>query len=388
MEKTKASKFLALLTILFISSLSVMAASIISPALPKMTAYFKATPNAEFLVKLTSTIPALFIALGSFIAGILIDKIGRKPLLIFSMLLYSLSGASGFFIDSLLLMLITRGLLGLGVAGMITSTTTLIGDYYEASERSKIIGLQRSAMGIGGIVLLLLGGVLSDVDWRIPFLVYLVGLITIPFILIFIYEPEHHKIEHKEAKTTIKAPFPIGLILLICFITFIDVSIFYLIPVQLPFYVESIKGINNTFVGIAMAINMLFSAISSFFYGKLKSRLSFEILVVLSALFTSIGLAVISASTIYIVIVIGLAVSGIGFGLFMPNTNSWIIAKTDDSLRGRGIGMLNLFAFMGQFLSPIINQPLAQVGLSFNYLIGGMVMFAMCIIFFVKSFRS
>jgi hypothetical protein len=72
MEKTKASKFLALLTILFISSLSVMAASIISPALPKMTAYFKATPNAEFLVKLTSTIPALFIALGSFIAGILI----------------------------------------------------------------------------------------------------------------------------------------------------------------------------------------------------------------------------------------------------------------------------------------------------------------------------
>ena len=47
------------LTILLGSSLTVLAATIISPALPGMASAFAGVPNADFLVRLTLTMPAL-----------------------------------------------------------------------------------------------------------------------------------------------------------------------------------------------------------------------------------------------------------------------------------------------------------------------------------------
>ena len=67
------------LTILVGSTMTVLAATIISPALPRMAAHFADTPNVDFLVRLTLTMPALFIAVGALFAGTFLDRFGRKP---------------------------------------------------------------------------------------------------------------------------------------------------------------------------------------------------------------------------------------------------------------------------------------------------------------------
>ena len=90
------------LTILFGSTLTVLAATIISPSLPRMAAAFADTPNAEFLVRLTLTLPALFIAIGAIFAGVLLDTIGRKPVILVSLALYGIAGSAGYFIDDLM----------------------------------------------------------------------------------------------------------------------------------------------------------------------------------------------------------------------------------------------------------------------------------------------
>ena len=64
------------------------------------------------------TIPALFIAIGGLFAGQLVDRIGRKPLLIVSTLLYGIAGVSGFVLNSLGTILVGRAVLGLSVAGI------------------------------------------------------------------------------------------------------------------------------------------------------------------------------------------------------------------------------------------------------------------------------
>lgn len=74
------------LTILLGSTTTVLAATIISPALPGMAEAYADVPNADFLVRLTLTIPALFVAIGALFAGFLLDKWGRKPVLIVSCL--------------------------------------------------------------------------------------------------------------------------------------------------------------------------------------------------------------------------------------------------------------------------------------------------------------
>jgi len=69
------------LTILLVSCLTVMSIVTISPSLPEMSQAFPEIGNAEFLVKLVLTFPALFIAITSPFAGLLIDRYGRLKLL-------------------------------------------------------------------------------------------------------------------------------------------------------------------------------------------------------------------------------------------------------------------------------------------------------------------
>ena len=108
------------LTLLLTSTLTVMAGATIAPSLPGMEKHFSelGVANAELLVRLVLTFPALFIMIGSPIAGIIIDKFGRKPPLAASVLLYGLAGSSGSYLESLELILVGRALLGLAVAGV------------------------------------------------------------------------------------------------------------------------------------------------------------------------------------------------------------------------------------------------------------------------------
>jgi MFS family permease len=40
---------------------------------------------------------------------------------------------------------------------------------------AQFLGLQAAFMGLGGMVFLTLGGYLADLNWRLPFLIYLLA---------------------------------------------------------------------------------------------------------------------------------------------------------------------------------------------------------------------
>ena len=51
-------------------------------------------------------------------------------------------------------------------------------------------------------------------------------------------------------------------------------------------------------------------------------------------------------------------ICGLGMGIMIPNTNLWVMKLAPLSVRGREIGKLTTFWFMGQFISPFILMPL------------------------------
>ncbi len=162
-------------TLLLASSLTVMSGATIAPSLSAMQDHFSGVENAQFWVRLVLTMPALFIVIGSLSAGQMVDRLGRKPLLIGSALLYGLAGGSGFVLNSLFSILCGRALLGLAVAGVMVSATTLIADYYQGDRRANFMGLQAAFMGFGGVLFLSVGGFVADLNWRLPFLIYLLS---------------------------------------------------------------------------------------------------------------------------------------------------------------------------------------------------------------------
>ena len=366
-------------TLLVTSTLTVMSGATISPSLPAIQAYFSDVPSVDYWVRLVLTMPALFIVIGAPVAGVLTDSWGRKGLLSVSVVLYGLAGASGVVLDTLWALLAGRALLGLAVAGIMTTVTTLFTDYYEGDERAQLLGLQATFMSLGGVLFLSLGGVLADLSWRFPFLIYLFAFVLLPFIAFALYEPERQTDSGSHAPLS---HLPWRLLSIIYGVALVMQVVFYTVPVQLPFYLEQLLSASATQSGLAIAAVTVFSAIASTFYGKFQKRFGFIVILVVSLAVMGAGYMVIGAGSSYLVIMTGLALGGVGLGLMMPNLNTWLSERVPDQLKGRALGGLTLFFFLGQFLSPIATQPLAnEMGLALMYIIGGASLISLAVLF-------
>lgn len=364
-------------TLLLSSSLTVMAGATISPSLPAMRDHFATTPNADYWVRLVLTLPALFIAIGAPFVGTVIDRFGRKPLLAFAVLLYGIAGTSGAVLNDIGMILVGRVLLGLSVAGIMTTATALIADYYVGAARAQFLGFQAGFMGLGGVLFLSLGGFLADVNWRMPFLIYLLALLILPLVVLVLPEPNRTEVG-QNAGVDATEVFPWQIASLTYLAAFLSQIVFYLIPVQLPFYLKQLVNATASQSGLAIALVTLFSAANAIAYKQIKARLSFMGIYAIAFLSMAVGYLVISVSPTYAIVLVGLALAGTGLGLLMPNMNVCLTSVTPGSLRGRVLGGLTTAFFLGQFVSPILSQPLSSVvGLNGTYRLAGGLMAAM-----------
>ena len=341
-----------------------MAGALIAPALPKIAEQFTTYPNYELLTKLLLSLPALSVAVSSQLLGWIIDKTGRKKLLIFSLILFAISGTSAYWMNNLYYLLISRAVLGVAIAGLTTTSITLIGDYYSGAEREKFIGIQSSFMSLGGIFFIPLGGLLASYSWRNPFLMYVASLLILPFIYKVIYEPKVEKINVNNPKK-IDEPINKIVIAFILFIAFTSMVLFYMLPTQIPFLLSSLGEKDSIMQGLAIATGTTTGALASFMYQKIKNKLSFSTIYAVAFAMQVIGYAVIGLATSYAVVIVGVMVAGFAIGLMMPNANLWIVEVSPPSHRGRMIGAVSATGFLGLFLSPIFvdmfNASLSQI---------------------------
>ncbi len=376
------------LTILLGSTMTVMAGATIAPALPEMSLFFQDVPNADFLVRLLLTIPALLIAIGAPFSGVLLDRWGRKPVIIAALILYGFAGTAGFVLGSLFSILISRALLGLAVAGVMSGFTTLIADYFSGDKLNKFMGYQAGFMGFGGVIFLLAGGYLADVGWQYPFLIYLFAFVILPGVLFAIDEPDLQPSSNQQSVSAEKIALSLKNIALIYAIAFAGMVVFFLVPVQLPFYLTA-AGVSNSQVGLALALMALVAAIVSLQYQKIKARFSFERISSLVFLTMGLGYVTLAISANFSIVLLGLLIAGVGLGLLMPNMNVWLVSIIPAKVRGRAIGGLATFIFLGQFFSPIIAQPIVQqIGLAGVYGLAGGLALLLAVALFGSAFKK
>lgn len=358
-------------TLLAVSTLTVMAGATISPSLPAIQAHFSDVPAVDVLARLVLTLPALFIALGAPLAGLLVDRWGRKPLLVACILLYAVAGVSGVYLDALTPILIGRALLGLAVAGIMTASVTLVADYFEGDQRASFLGLQAGFMAFGGFIFLTAGGFLADVSWRGPFFIYLFALVVLPGVLWSLYEPQR---ESSTSGNTPDVPMPWAALALIYGFGFVGMIVFYMVPVQLPFYLEQSFSATPGQSGLAIAAMTLVAGVTALFYKRVKRNLGYVSIAALAFLVMGGGYAFIGYAGNFLLVVAGLMVAGLGAGLLMPNANVWATSVAPAATRGRALGGLTAALFLGQFLSPLVVQPLtAATSLGMTFVVVGLV---------------
>lgn len=351
----------------------------ISPALPGMYQHFVTSRNADFLVKLMVALPSLFIGLSAYVIGPLIDRYGRLRFLPLALVLYAVAGTAGLYLDDLVSILITRAMLGVAVGTTMTIVVTLIGDYFEGQERQKFIGYQFAFMSFGGIVFLGLGGFLADISWRWPFAIYVVSLLLIPATKNYLYEPVLTQ-EPNHQGSPKKAPRLIWMLFINVMVVWI---LFFTIPVQLPFHLNSLGVQKNILIGMAIATSTMAAMVSSYFYSRVKDILSFSAIFSIGYVLLGSGFTLVALTSSYLMVLGGMFLAGLGLGLVIPNGSLWLIKLVPVSIRGKHIGRLSTFWFVGQFLSPIVWLPITRFfTLSYMFEIIGISYFVLALLFF------
>jgi MFS family permease len=368
-----------------------MATATITPAIPEMEKYFSNLPNVKLFIRLTLTIPALVIAIGSPLVGVIIDKWGRKKPLLGAVFLYGISGSAGFYLNSLNLIFLSRIFLGLAVAGIMTISTTLVFDHFQGKQRVKILGYQVAFMGFGGVIFVSLAGYLAAINWHSPFVIYATSWILIPGILM-LKEP-------KILKSTVDEPsqqqlglsygnrIPYGNVLFVYLLIFVFQIVFYFSIAELPFMLTNNLSLNPDSIGIVLATLTLSGGIFSLLYGKFRARLSITNIFILAFAFFGTGFLIISRAAIPIHVVLGLLTAGIGLGLLIPNLSLQLGKDIPPSVRGRVFSGFSSFLFLGQFFSPIVSQFLLRfVSISELFFIGGGVMMTIVLLISMKHY--
>ena len=359
------------LTLMMASSLTVMAGAIISPSLPALYDHFQDVEGVAFLSRLVLTLPALFIALCSPLAGVIVDRLGRKPVLLTGAVLYVIGGTTGLYVDSLTALLAGRALLGVAVACVMTTTVTLIGDYWRGEQRGRMMGWMSAAMSWGGVVFVLLGGALAEWHWRGPFGVYLSALALLPLMAMVLREPTEADRSAARADGDSdsdgtagepgvgKAPqanwFLISVVYLAAFMLSVT---FYMIPTQAPFLLRDLGIVAPFAIGLTIAAMNVAGGVASMQFGRVRRWLSPP--AVFGAAFASMALGFIAVFLARepVGVMVGMALTGLGVGTAFPNVTTWLMAVAPPCWRGRLVGGATTSIFLGQFMSPVLSHPL------------------------------
>ncbi|MEY3090327.1 MAG: hypothetical protein RL113_643 [Pseudomonadota bacterium] len=325
------------------------------------------------------TIPSIIIALFSPLVGIIVDRLGRLKPLYTGIVLFIVGGSSGFYLENFYAILAGRAILGIAVALIMTSSTALIGDYFNEKERHHFMSTQGMAVAMGGIIFITSGGFLAQLHWSYPFAMYFLPLLFIPLLRRSLYEPERHSHHHDEVEMDTKL-FPVYLT------AFFAMVLFYMLPTQLPYLiVNALKGSPST-VGFVIATAMFFNAMTSRQYAKLKGHFSYQQIYIITFIFFGTGLFLISRADSIPHLFYSTAFIGTGFGLILVNTNAWFHSKVPPRKRGKASGILASSFFLGQFSSPLIFEPIVKLhGIQGLFFIMSGVAMGIALTLFIKD---
>ncbi|MGW5609738.1 MFS transporter [Streptomyces sp. NPDC003753] len=338
------------------SCLPILGAVLIAPVLPKMQDHFASTPGAKALVPLALTVPALALALLAPLAGVIVDRLGRKRLLVVATVLYAVFGTAPLWLDSLGAIIAGRVLVGVAEAAIMTCCTTLIGDYYTGQRRVKYLALQTMCASASATVFFVIGGAAGSAGWRGPFWVYAVSLLLAPLMAVALPDPAARaSAEEARAETAAvgtRRPFPWRQWAGICALTFFGAMVFYTVPVEMAYLLDDLGVTNSAVIGLATAIASAATVGGAVTFARLKRSPDPMLPAVLAICAAGFGVMFLAGGVP--LLVVGAVVNCLGTGMLLPALLTSAMSRLAFEDRGRGTGLWMAAFFAGEFVCPLV----------------------------------
>lgn len=168
---------ITLIAIWSISALTSLPGLAVSPILGELTRIF---PDAtELDIQMLTSLPSLLIIPFILLGGKLTEKTDFIRVLKVGLWLFAASGILYLISNAMWQLIIVSALLGIGAGLIIPLSTGLISRYFVGAYRVKQFGLSSAITNATLVLATAVTGYLAEVSWHLPFLVYLLPLISI-----------------------------------------------------------------------------------------------------------------------------------------------------------------------------------------------------------------
>ncbi|QLG64241.1 MFS transporter [Halorarum salinum] len=331
---------------------------LISPALPTIRdALLLTDAQASLLV---STYFLTGIVLSPFI-GLLADRIGRRRVLVPSLFVFSLAGASIALGPRFELVLAVRVVQGTAAAALFITTVTLIADTVEGIQRNTVLGVNTAVLSAGAAVYPLVGGALASISWNAPFAAYLLGLPVALFAHRVLPEPARERetrtlaylrrvasaLPARDATALYGSAFLVELLLFGSALT------------AVPFVLAGTYGLSPVVIGGVVTLAEVASVVTSALNGRFAGR--FTNAGIVAAGFVGIAVGLVSAgwAPSAPALVVATVVLGAGWGTVLPSLDAGVSDAVPTRFRAGALSLRNSTTFLGRALGPVLFATLA-----------------------------
>ncbi len=311
-------------TLIVLAGTPAMAMNMFLPSLPKMTAHF----DTDYGIMQLSV--ALFLAANAamqLVIGPLSDRFGRRPVLIWGMVLFILATAGCLFAPNVELFLAFRVLQAAVVVGLVLSRA-VVRDMFSQDKAAAMIGYVTMGMAVVPMLTPMLGGVLDEAfGWKANFWVFFAaGIATLWLILADLGETNTARAQSLGAQMRdypelLSSPRFWGYALAAAFSS----GAFFSYLGGAPFIGSAVFGLNPTLLGLLFGAPSVGYAIGNYLTARYSVRLGINRMIIAGSLVCAGGMMV---SLLLFVVGLGNAWTFFGFMTFVGFGNGMILPNS------------------------------------------------------------
>jgi MFS transporter, ACDE family, multidrug resistance protein len=336
-----------------VTLMAVLGASSVGPALPKVADELGVSSGQVGLLITVFTLPGVVL---TPIWGVLSDRYGRKKILVPSLLLFGVAGASCALARSFELLMVLRLVQGAGAAALGAINVTVIGDLYSGHERTEAMGYNSSVLSIGTAGYPVIGGMLATLGWYYPFALPLVAVPIGLLVLFSLRNPEPAgdsglKEYFGSVAEHLKDRRVIGLFAasLVTFIILYGPQITYL-----PILMDQSFGASPVITGAIVSSSSVVTALTATQLRRLTRLVSEKILIRVAFVLYAVALCIVPLVPSLPLLLVATAVYGFAQGINIPNILSLLTGYAPQENRGAILSLNGTILRLGQTLGPLL----------------------------------
>ncbi len=282
--------------------------------------------------------------------GRLSDRIGRKPVIVISLI----GTAIGSFVTGaagVLWLLFAGRIIDGASGGSLSVAQAAVADLAPEAERPRLIGLLGAAFGVGFVLGPAIGGLAALGGPHVPF--YVAGVLaTINAVAAIVRLPETRQLGDRVRRPALTAPTS-PILRHLATVGFITVVAFTAFEATFSLFGDRRFGLTEaSSAAVFLGVGLVLVAIQGGAYGRLVERFGTPHLLAFGLTMLVAGLAVTAVAKVWPVLIIALLLLSIGQGCASPSITSLVTQHAPADRRGEALGFQQSAYAVGRVVGP------------------------------------